>query len=497
MKKRKFNLLLEIATLCLCVAAIAFGVYSAKTASLNVTGTIGFNAHNCLVDVTAKLTGDGVITNSDGTKTTSPNGNVRREPSNLTATFDANAGKIEFGSLYFADMDTINGKAAPIKIIFTIVNNSAFDIKADVTIPTNSEMSIIADKESVKIEKDKTKNIATITITFTLNNPEADLKIPLDLSGIKFDFTKFEFKKSDIELNKVDKTNGDDIDKNIPANYYITYGKNNNVAQQWYLIGKYESDELVALTDSDITTDTSSGETKYSMKDEITYAFLSKYILSTSDNSGEFLSERIYYNVSYNINDNIWHNLEYEVPADDYASSNLRKYLIGITVNNTSVEDADNKIMTPNKENPVYMNFFTDNTELKNNDIYTLIKTRTLENLYLNNEKMEINNYDSEVQNGDIEDVVNKSEGISKTDSDAFWALSFKEVRDLLTTSRSDQSGSNSYTLSKENNEYWLRSSYVKKTPNPEVCCVNGSWGTMQTEVGCGANSGVRPAFII
>lgn len=484
MKKRKFNLLLEIATLCLCVAAIVFGVYSAKTASLNVTGTIGFNAHNCLVDVTAKLTGDGVITNSDGTKTTSPNGNVRREPSNLTATFDANTGKIEFGSLYFADMDTINGKAAPIKIIFTIVNNSAFDIKADVTIPTNSEMSIIADKESVKIEKDKTKNIATITITFTLNNPEADLKIPLDLSGIKFDFTKFEFKKSDIELNRVDKTNGDDIDKNIPANYYITYGKNKNVAQQWYLIGKYESDELVALTDTDITTDTSSGVTKYSMKDEITYAFLSKYILSTSDNSGE-----LFYNGDcYQNSTKDFINNEYEVNSNDYASSTLRKYLNGRTINNSITKDG--QVITPNKETPSYINFFTDNKELKDNDIYSLIKARTLDSLYINNV---CNSSTYAITNGDIDNVVDKSEGISKTDADAFWILSYKEANTLL----GDGYQSNSCSSSNTSNSvaYWLRSA---DNTTKYVYYFNYQRVTISNILGCwSASSGVRPAFII
>ena len=70
MKKKKFNLLLNIATLCLCVAAIAFGVYSAKNASLNVTGTIGFTAHNCDVDISGYIYGHS--TTLDGTPTPEP-----------------------------------------------------------------------------------------------------------------------------------------------------------------------------------------------------------------------------------------------------------------------------------------------------------------------------------------------------------------------------------------------------------------------------------------
>ena len=52
MKNKKFNLLLEIATLCLCIAAIAFGVYSAKNASLNVSGTVGFISHGGKFELT-------------------------------------------------------------------------------------------------------------------------------------------------------------------------------------------------------------------------------------------------------------------------------------------------------------------------------------------------------------------------------------------------------------------------------------------------------------
>ena len=74
MKKRKFSMLLNIAVLCLCVAAIAIGVYSAKNASLNVTGTIGFVAHDCKVEVYGKITGavdssNNTITANTGTAT--------------------------------------------------------------------------------------------------------------------------------------------------------------------------------------------------------------------------------------------------------------------------------------------------------------------------------------------------------------------------------------------------------------------------------------------
>ncbi len=65
MKKRKFNFIIDIAVLCLCVAAIAIGVYSAKQATLNVSGTIGFNAHDCEVAVSGVM--NAYTQNANGT----------------------------------------------------------------------------------------------------------------------------------------------------------------------------------------------------------------------------------------------------------------------------------------------------------------------------------------------------------------------------------------------------------------------------------------------
>ena len=131
MKKRKFNLLLNIATLCLCVAAIAFGVYSAKTASLNVSGTVAFTAHNCKADVIAKVYGDAVNSsneiNADGTPRQAENagqvGNWSvdgKDVNNVTMT-----------KFYFSDMG--ENDVTPITLTFTITNQSDFPIQACIT----------------------------------------------------------------------------------------------------------------------------------------------------------------------------------------------------------------------------------------------------------------------------------------------------------------------------------------------------------------------------
>ena len=439
MKKRKFNLLLQIATLCLCVAAIAFGVYSAKTASLNVSGTIGFEAHNCKVGVVAHLTGDGVVTNTESNIVASPDGNVRRTALEKVATFtnDAN-GTIDFGSLYFADMDTVNGKAAPIKMTFTITNNSAFAIKASVTLPkNNNDVTVLADKDSIKIEQGTNKT-GKITLTFTLNNPEASLATALDLSTIKFDFTKFEFKKSDITVNYT--ASALTSSGGLLSNYYIEYGQGTlkttpNVTKykiNWFVIGTYGTDgqikTLTPATDFAKTLSTN-GETGKILKDDVTYAFMSDYIL-TSGGGTTAETENVPFNnnVFRNTTDNKYYSNEYtSVLANDYSISTVRAYLNGKTVN-TATDKSTPNIWKPNtaSDKATNLNFFTQNTlkgDNTTNDIYTLIQPRTLGDMY---KKMSNDSTPT-----DTEPPTTKVEGISGTDADAFWLLSYNEANTL------------------------------------------------------------------
>ncbi|MCI7003690.1 MAG: DUF6273 domain-containing protein [Clostridia bacterium] len=442
MKKRKFNLLLQIATLCLCVAAIAFGVYSAKTASLNVSGTIGFEAHNCKVGVVAHLTGDGVVTNTESNIVASPDGNVRRTALEKVATFtnDAN-GTIDFGSLYFADMDTINGKAAPIKMTFTITNNSAFAIKASVTLPkNNNDVTVLADKDSIKIEQGTNKT-GEITLTFTLNNPEASLATALDLSTIKFDFTKFEFKKSDIEVKYTDTALS--AYAGLLSNYYIKYGQGTvnttpNVTKydiNWFVIGTYGTDgQIKTLTPATDFTKTLStnGETGKILKDDVTYAFMSDYILT----SGGGTTDGVPFNnnVFKNSTGEYYSNEYTSVLANDYSISTVRAYLNGKTVNTTTSYNGTDihksTKWTPSTDTTTNLNFFTQNTLKGDNatsDIYTLIQPRTLGDMY---KKMSGSSTDLALPTA--------VEGISETDADAFWLLSYNEAIALCSTSGFD-----------------------------------------------------------
>lgn len=66
MKKRKFSLILNVVAICLSICAIAIGVYSIKSAKLGISGSVGFVAHNCNVDVTGYIYGHASGNVADG-----------------------------------------------------------------------------------------------------------------------------------------------------------------------------------------------------------------------------------------------------------------------------------------------------------------------------------------------------------------------------------------------------------------------------------------------
>ena len=497
MKKRKFNLLLEIATLCLCVAAIAFGVYSAKTASLNITGTIGFEAHNCEVGVVAQLSGDGVVTNTEGKIVASPDGNVRRTALDVTANFaTVDKGTITFGDLYFADMDTVNGKAAPIKMTFTITNNSAFSIKASVTLPNNNnDVTVLANKDSIKIEQG-TYNTGEITLTFTLNNPETTLATALDLSSIKFDFMKFETKKSDIEVKYTETALIEG--SGLLSNYYIQYGTSTigetTYNLNWFIIGTLDTDgQLLCLSETTDLLDTF-GDGTYRMKDEITYAFLSDYILSDvkKNKKGDYCCIPFNNNViAYDEKGSNCLSKEYpEIKGNDYSVSTVRAYLNGESV--CTDMNFDGKNFLPDKTG-VTRNFYKENT-LKNSDIYTLIKPRTLSSLYKAMRFWNEVTYDVEI--GPVDVPVNV-EGISNEDSDAFWLLSLGEVLNI-DNDNGDYLGNYTVTLNRVSGGWWTRTPKTRSISygnRPGITSIPEDGGWYETDVW--TYQGVRPAFLI
>lgn len=168
MKKRKFNLLLNIATLCLCIAAIAFGVYSAKQASLNVSGTIGFQAHNVKATVSAQIKGD-AVNGADGT----PRADYETigNTVNLTGTETADQ-SLALTKFYFSDMGE-SGTPEDIYLKISVTNNSAFNIKAYFDKPTIEGVTVSLGEDSSSYLKLETNTTGDIVLKLSLNANES------------------------------------------------------------------------------------------------------------------------------------------------------------------------------------------------------------------------------------------------------------------------------------------------------------------------------------
>ena len=190
MKKRKFNLLLEIATLCLCVAAIAFGVYSAKNASLNVTGTVGFTAHNCDVYVAGKITGGIDADLKSITKYVSDVENATEDTfKSIGESYNWN-----IGTMYFDDINTTGDEIAkPITITLKIYNKSAFDVSFtfNENFLPREHLNVVVDNSTIEMVANETETDAhELNVTITLKDEDFTEEVISDDSVIG-DFAKY------------------------------------------------------------------------------------------------------------------------------------------------------------------------------------------------------------------------------------------------------------------------------------------------------------------
>ncbi|MBE7082123.1 MAG: leucine-rich repeat domain-containing protein [Clostridiales bacterium] len=130
--KKKFSLLLNIATICLCVCAIAIGVWSAKSAQMAVSGNIGFTAHNC--DVVATTYIQNAIrkdANDEWEKIVGTQAQWSSQTDNTNASiYVSNNDSYTFGSIYFDDW--FEDVATTIRIKIKVANYSLFPVSARV-----------------------------------------------------------------------------------------------------------------------------------------------------------------------------------------------------------------------------------------------------------------------------------------------------------------------------------------------------------------------------
>ena len=476
MKKQKIGFILNIATICLALVAIVVGVYSLQQAKLNINGSFGFVAHNVKANIVTSITGSVAEANATYSKT-----DVFKPSGDTGITLNGDTQNISF-TRYFSDNGTVNNKPAPIKVSFAITNQSDFDIKVDVSTPTlPTGVTMTTDKSSIKIAQNASGNI---TATFYLDSSSTGLETT-PITGLTLELSKFEFKKSDIPVKY--KADG------LLSNYYIEYGTgkvgSTTYPINWYIIGKYINNEITALGSDDLTA--VEANTTYKMKDTITYAFMSENILTSG---GGTTSETKYVPFNNNVFQNSageYYSNEYSsVLANDYSISTVRAYLNGKTVN-TATDESTPNIWKPNtaSDKATSLNFFTQNTLKGNketNDIYTLIQPRTLDDMY---KKMSDSDSSTDLT------PPTAVEGISKSDADSFWLLSYAEVN-ILWSSGANRVG----CLATSNYPIAFGDPWFLRTPSYDTSNAERiiySFGGFEYVIGDTAVCGIRPVFLI
>lgn len=188
--KNKKGLIINILLLCLCLSIIAIGVYSAKNANLNITGTVDFNANYVKFDVESIVTcastteSDATIKAFDPVKSTCDSTKANGKE------FAHNVGTLNFN-------DLIDG-GNTVTISLKITNQSEYKVSVSMTdtptfvdydtttaiVPTDMQTTVTNGGKVVK--KNKSIDIAksestTYTISFVI--PQDTLNDITTLSG--------------------------------------------------------------------------------------------------------------------------------------------------------------------------------------------------------------------------------------------------------------------------------------------------------------------------
>lgn len=217
MKSRKNKLILNILTLCLCISAIAIGVYSAKNATLDISGSVAFSANyvkfkvESNVECASTTEADAIIKTFDTVTTECDSTNE-----------NGKAFSHDFGTLNFNDI--IEG-GNTVTVTLKITNQSEYRISVAMTaqptfvdaenitavIPTDMQTTVtnggkeVSSGSNIKLDKN-----AFTTYTITLTLPQATLDNLTSLSGkldLSFNISKYSVSKG-LLFAKTDDGNG-------------------------------------------------------------------------------------------------------------------------------------------------------------------------------------------------------------------------------------------------------------------------------------------------
>ena len=408
-----------------------------------------------------------------------------------TTTTISKSGRWQAGELAFAETKYGNGelRLKTIKMSMLVANNGSEPISASVTEGDNNHAQ---DASKIKVTILNNSYIAPgktgeVSVHFSAVYDRSSGAVTTVPEIGAYNYTVTVSKATTVSSTYVYDliTYDDDTTTNsMPTKgfkYYIEYGDNPYVPGtklRWYVWAKDDgSGNPTALEASDKITD--NGVKKLAKNN--TYYFISEYILdSSSTQRGIPFQAEIYFGDMTNI---------YGDYVTDYAGSNVREYLNGLTVKNgyydNSADDSTYNQHMPNGSDVNFLNTYN----LTSDPLYALITGRSLESLY-----GDINYSTS----GDTSSPFPTNNTDAKTtDTDMFWLPSYKEYYNLIRNGT--DSNAVAYLASQAGTRptnnvacWWLRTPMTLASGATVIFD-----GSTDYAIARDVSTGVRPAFKI
>ena len=528
----KKSIWLSIATLCMCLGVMAFGVYSAISGSLNISGNLGFNLNNCMVSVSGTIYNLAEL-DSESTYATRTNRNIAKT---IMGGENQTSANISVGNLSFYRGAYTNGSTTTVKtydIVFelTFANLHTKSVKATFPMPTVGAGVTVLHNDTTNGYVDFTNSYtttisagATTTIKFALNlTDEANVLNTIDFAWEGITFEEWSLIKSDTIQNTNDARYG----TGSTTYYYIEMGTNP--------YNRSEKLRWVPIAEYDTTTSTYKLFEKTSKPEEgKTYYFISEYILDVESATNYGISYNFYnspatsYSVYYNGGDasTLDGYTTHTLKPNDYSSSNIRAYLndnsdnpayryySGNTANAGSAQNYYPNVSTALTGDKSFLTYF----EISSDSVYNMITARPLDlaqngapfSLYSDTGTTSATTTKTAGTFTASSKTINeKTISTSATDSDKLWCLSYYEAcnflgqKDATLTAGSDNykksyklpttSLAGDGTFAGTAGTWWLRTPFSSYAYNAYYVGTNG---TLTGNTAYRAN-GARPAFQI
>ena len=480
MKSKKFKLLLSLSCFMFCVVALCFGVYAATTATLTISGTITFEPYKMYVNSIKinSIDENGYVSNEN---LSGFNGLYLNDSSGLS-TIDlgtqtvSQAGGLEI-EIKFTSLDTTNYQ----KVTFSYTQPEGYEVRSTSTILKPNPQNLI--------QGDATGTFKIYISSETTTN--------LDISSLNLNIG---FEDYGTSLLQYDGTN---------SYYYVEMGTIPNQISGT----NYESEYIRwKLIGTQIAPGTSTSASQYVRFDGTSapssdtigvFVLETNTLLERDDGTGYLLNE-VAFNHSYlghGSPSSYYHNgdewEEYDILANNYATSTVRQYINGNNVYKAATYTYGSGYTSSSVPNTTsdYSNMYTDFCiDTENDIVYKAITGRTLSDLYLNNKQS---------TSGGLVDFPEQltklnQEGYTSSTVDKFWLLSFYEAYSLFLTNSGTQGTGDSDERewpTGSANTYWLRSPI---SSNSNSACGVNTTGLLSDNYGVYVSvSAARAAFTL